>query len=215
MSRLDAAASDALDAAVVKPVYFVWLDFIGDELRANSTGQVITLSGSGLDYLDGEFLGVASSFVDISEVRIGDGGAETVTAKVSGLPGIDQDTLDMIADPTNWRGRQARLWRMVRNDADVQQGGVQHYHGGYMVDCRIAGSPSEQMITVTIESYLASLSKPSNRTYLDQALFDPGDESARAAIAIANGTTGVGGSGAAVGGSAELARNVQRVLKKF
>jgi hypothetical protein len=39
-----------------------------------------------------------------------------------------------------------------------------------------------------IESYLAALTSASNRTYLDQERYDAGDLSARAAIAIANGS---------------------------
>ena len=71
-----------------------------------------------------------------------------------------------------------------------------------MVSLAQAGSASEQKISVTIESYLAVLSQPSNRTYMDQSRYDSGDNSAAAAIAIANGnfTGALAGSGGASGG---------------
>lgn len=43
------------------------------------------------------------------------------------------------------------------------------------------------MINLEVETYLAFFGQASNRTYLDQQLFDPGDRSAELAIAIANG----------------------------
>ncbi|RDE05442.1 hypothetical protein [Sphingomonas aracearum] len=56
-----------------------------------------------------------------------------------------------------------------------------------MVGMSIKPQPTEQWIEVTIESYLATLTAASNRTYLDQADFDPGDNSAALTIACANG----------------------------
>ena len=51
-------------------------------------------------------------------------------------------------------------------------------------------SPESQTINLTIESYLAAFGRASGRTYMDQELYDPGDLSARAVIAIANGNSG-------------------------
>lgn len=196
----------ALSAEVVNPVWFGWLDFASDPVRANTSGRNITPSGTGDADLDGfEFLGITARLVDVTPVRVREGGSETVTARLSGIQGLDADDLALLSDPASWRGRDARLWRIVRDASRVQQGGFHSYYTGKMVALTHRGNAEEQTISVTIESYLAVFSSPSNRTYLDQTLFDSGDESARASIAIANGNytgaraTGSGASGASGG----------------
>lgn len=214
MSLPDAGQAAALDAQVIKPVFFAWLDIDGDPVRANTSGTNLTPTGTGDPDLDDfEFHGISGEFVDISPVRFKPGGSESVTAELSGIPGVDDETLELLADRANWQGRDARLWRIVRNAANVQQGGFHGYYTGKMVGLTHGGSPADGLkLTVTIEGYLAVFSEASNRTYLDQDRYDSGDESARAAIAIANGnytnaktvTTGPGaGSGGTWGGGGE------------
>lgn len=192
MSLPDATQAAALDEQVIKPVFFAWLDIDGDPVRANTSGRDITPTGTGdADLDDFTFLGISGDLVTISPVRFRPGGSESVTAELSGIPGIDDDTLDLLADRANWQGRDARLWRIVRNAANVQQGGYHAYYTGKMVALSHGGSPSQGLrLSVTIEGYLSVFSEASNRTYLDQARYDAGDESARAAIAIANGNYG-------------------------
>lgn len=202
MSLPDIAHSAALDAEIIKPVFFAWLDILGDPVRANTSGADITPTGTGDPDLDGHvFLGLSGNLVEISSVKYKPGGSEPVTAELSGINGLDDETLALIADPANWRSREARLWRIVRNAANVQQGAFHGYYTGRMTGLSHSGDATQQKLRVTIESYLSVLSAPSNRTYLDQARYDAGDESARAAIAIANGnftgaiTTSPGGGG--------------------
>lgn len=189
MSLPDSTASAALSASVIKPVFFAFLDFDGEPVRINTSGADVVPSGSGDPDLDGlTFLGISGDLVDISAIKYASGGSETVAATVSGLPGVDDDDLAMLADPTNWRGRDARIWRVIRNSANVQQGGFHNYYTGKMTGLTHGGSPDDgQTIRVTIESYLAAFSAPSNRTYMDQERYDPTDLSAKAAVAIANG----------------------------
>ena len=207
MSRPDATASAALDTDYIKPIWFVYLDVLGDVLRANSSGADVTPAGTGDPDLDGQlFVGIGAAFVDISPVKVQGGGSESVTATLSGLPVIDSDVLNTIGNKANWQGRVARLWRIIRNEANVQQGGFQHYYTGYMTALNIEGSDETQTISVTIETYLAAFSDASNRNYLDQERFDPGDLSGR--VVIANGisanpaisNTEAGGYGGDYGG---------------
>lgn len=191
MSRPDAAASAALDEAIIRPVWFAYLDIAGDPIRACTAARSITFTGTGDPDVDGlPFDAINPDVVEIGAVRVKANGAEPVTAKLSGIAAIDDDTLALIGDKTNWQGRTARLWRIIRNEAGVQVGALQHYYTGYMVALSVTGTPQSQTINLTIESYLAAYSQPSNRTYLDQQEFDPGDLSAKAAIAITNGTSG-------------------------
>ncbi len=191
MSRPDAAAAAALDAQSIRPVFFCFLDIIGDPLRACTAGQSYTFTGTGNADLDGfTFDGIDPTFVDIGPVRSKDGGADAVTAKLSGLVAIDADLMNVVGNKANWQGRTAQLWRMIRDENGVQQGAVQHYYTGWMTSLAIGGSPGDQTINLTIESYLAAYSQASGKTYLEQHLYDPADQSARASIAIANGITG-------------------------
>lgn len=205
MSLPDATHSAALDNEVVKPVWFGWLDFDGDPVRANTSGADITPTGTGDADLDGfNFEGITAALVDVSPVKVREGGSETVTAKISGIQGLDDDAIAFLSDPSVWRGRDARLWRIVRDASHVHQGGYHAYYTGKMVALAHRGSGEGQTIEVTIESYLAVFSEASNRSYLDQSRYDSGDESARAAIAIANGNYGgaitVSGGGAPADG---------------
>lgn len=195
MSLPDPTAAAALEEEVVKPVFFAWLDIDGDPVRANSSGHDITPMGTGDADLDGHlFIGIGASFIDISSVKVSDQGTESVTGTLSGLPEIDSDTFVLISDPANWQGRLARLWRVIRNAANIQQGGFQSYYTGYMTSLEVGGDEDGQMITVAIETYLAAFSAAPNRTYLDQGRYDAGDLSPRAAIAIANGVSGANGN---------------------
>ncbi|MFS0771032.1 hypothetical protein [Sphingomonas sp. 1P08PE] len=191
MSRPDAAASLALDAQVIRPVFFCYLDILGDPLRANTSGHTIAFTGTGNTDLDGfSFDGIDPTVVDIGPVRNKDGGSDSVTAKLSGLVTLDSALLNIVGNKANWQGRTGQLWRMIRDENGTQRGAVQHYFTGWMTSLTIGGSPESQTINLTIQSYLAAYTAASNRTYLDQETFDPGDLSARAAIAIANGNSG-------------------------
>lgn len=196
MSRPDSIASAALDGDIIRPGFFVFLDLVGHPVRFNTMGRDITVTG-GTPELNGEYIGTDGRFVDIGAVTTKSGGSDQLTCSLSGLRDIDNDTLNIVGDQTNWQGRPAYLWRVIRNESGVQQGAIQHYYTGYMMSLSIAGEPTEQTIQLAIEGYLSAFSQASNRTYLDQELYDPADLSARAAIAIANGTSEanlVGGS---------------------
>ncbi|BAK66895.1 hypothetical protein SLG_22200 [Sphingobium sp. SYK-6] len=191
MSRPDATASAALDHDFIRPGFFCFLDIVGDPFRINTLGVDLLITGTPYPEMnDQTFLGVTGRLVDIGPVNVKGGGSDSVMARLSGLRDLDNDTLNTIGDRANWQGRTAMLWRMIRDVAGAQQGAIQHYYTGYMTSLAISGEPQSQTIELTIESYLAAFSEASNRTYLDQELFDPGDLSARASIAIANGISG-------------------------
>lgn len=204
MSLPDATAISALQGDVIKPVWFAFLDILGDPVRTNTSGADITPTGVGDSDIDGHvFSGVSCDLVSISPVKFALGGSQTVTAVLSGIPGLDDDTIAQLDDKANWRGRNARIWRVIRNASNVQQGGFQNYYTGKMIALRHAGSAGDQIIEVTIEGYISVLSQASNRTYMDQVRYDPGDLSAQGAMATANGnyTGAPAGPGSSLGGA--------------
>ena len=188
---IDLTASAALDAVVIKPVYFAFLDFENEPTRVNTSGADITPAGTGDPDLDGHlFSGLRADILDIGPVLNRVSGTESISISASGLSELDDDMLAEIADPAHWRGREVRLWRVIRNAANEQQGGFQHYYTGHMANMTIPARSSGQSIDLTIESYVSAYADASNRTYLDQERYDPDDKSARGMVAIGNNAGG-------------------------
>ncbi len=190
MSLPDITASAALSAHFIRPVYFVYLDFEGDPVLANTSGADITPAGTGIAKLDGNtFIGIDGHFADLSPVKTADGGSKSITATLSGIPddAVDGATLALLDDPTKWRSRDADVWQLIRDASNAAQGGYRLWCAGRIVALNHGGDERGLKITCHIEGYLAALSEASNRTYLDQERYDPADLSAAASIAIANG----------------------------
>lgn len=189
--RPDALAQAALADDVRRPATFCFLDIAGEPVRVTDAPYSMTFSDTGDPDLDGfTFEAVDPRVVSVGTVKAKEGGTETLTLTLSGLAGVDDDTMTLIGTKANWIGRDARLWRAMINPADLTQvGALWSYYTGYMSVPRITGDQSQQTIQLEIETYLAFFGQASNRSYLDQASFDPGDRSADLSVAIANGAS--------------------------
>ena len=188
---LAGAASDALDNREVWPAWFGFLDFRGDPVRATTWRAPVAFTGTGDGDLDGNtFPAINHEIIEVSDISQGDTGSDTLEVALSGLITIDSYLMTTIGKRANWAGRVARLWLGVYDGTGNEIGAVSPFYTGYMTSVEITGSAGEQRIVVSVENYLAAFSQASNRSYLDQEYYDPGDLSARAAIDIANGVTG-------------------------
>lgn len=188
-SRPDLDAQDALAAPVRREVNFAYLDLDGDPLRLTDAPYNVTFSGTGdIDLDTFTFLALDPALVSIGQVQVKETGTETVTLQLSGLSGLDDDVMNELGDRSKFQGRDCRLWKMMRDPASLAPiGGVWSYFTGYMSSPKIAGDARSQVINLEVETWLAFLGQASNRTYLDQPRYDPGDLSGELAIAIANG----------------------------
>lgn len=200
---VDATTQGALEATVLYWRMLLWADFDGDPLRATSGLYDRTISGSGDAELDGFYDSYDHNLISVGPVKHNETGSDTVTVTMSGLL-LNADLLNMIGDRTKWQGRSARLWFYCADENETQVGSIIPYYTGYMNDVMIAGSPSEQRITLTIENYLATLSGAPSQTYMMQNLFDAGDLSANATLGAANGIGSGSGVSSAVGGGASI-----------
>lgn len=201
-TRPDSAAQLQLRQEVVRPRFLAWLDLVGEPIRATTWPTSLTPAGTGDPELDGhEFMALEPTLVDVGPVKFGESGADTVTFSLSGLILPDEELLNTIGDTANWQGRVARLWQGVADAAWAPQGTIWAYYTGYIVNMKMDVEPEGAKVRVQVENYLASLSPPSLRNYLDQKEFDPEDESAAAAIAVANGGFATGVSTPTSGGS--------------
>ena len=189
---VDATTQAALNAQVVNWRVLIYADFVGDVLRGTTGLYDKTISGSGDAELDGTYEAYDHRLVNVGSVQHNENGSNTVSISISGLIVNDEAFLNLIGTKSNWQGRTARLWFYCVNESETQVGSIIPYYTGYMNDVTISGSPSSQVVTLTIENYLVSLSGAPNKTYLMQEQYDSGDLSAAAAIASANGTNGAG-----------------------
>lgn len=190
-SSPDAAGAAALAEQLRHPVTFCFLDILGEPVRVTNAPYGFAFSGTGDEDLDGfTFDAVDPRVVSVGTVKAKEGGSDTLVLQLSGIPGVDSEMLDQIMTRTNWQGRDARLWKALLDPQDPSRIiSMWSHFTGYMAVPRISGSRSSQTITLEVETYLAFFGQASNRTYLDQAAFDPGDRSAELSIAIANGAS--------------------------
>ncbi len=190
-SRPDRDAQAALAADVRRPVTFAFLDLKSEPIRVTNAPYSFAFSGTGDEDLDGfTFDAVDPRVVSVGPVKAREGGTDTLTLQLSGLAGVDDELMTQIGDRANWAGRDCRLWRAMLDPNDMRRvGAIWSYYTGYMSVPKITGDRTGQVINLSVESYLAFFGQASNRTYLDQQSYDPGDTSAALAIAIANGAS--------------------------
>ncbi|WP_242149629.1 hypothetical protein [Sphingomonas sp. BAUL-RG-20F-R05-02] len=188
-SRPDAAANAALAADVRRPVTFCFLDLASGPIYVTNAPYSFTFAGTGDEDLDGKtFAAVDPRFVSVGPVKAQEGGSDTLVLTLSGLAGVDDEMMTELGDRTNYSGRDCRLWRAMLNPQDLTRiGAIWSYFTGYMSVPKIVGDRTSQTVQLSVETYLAFFGQASNRTYLDQQSYDPGDRSAELAIAIANG----------------------------
>ena len=184
---VDATTQAALEAQVLRWRVLVYADFVGDVLRGTSGIYDKVVSGSGDTELDGTYESFANNIIEVGAVKHNENGSDTVAISMGGLIVNNSAFLNLIGDKSKWQGRAARLWFYCVDENESQVGSIIPYYTGYMNDITISGNPTEQLVSLTIENYLVSLAGSGNKTYLQQNLYDSGDESAAAAIASANG----------------------------
>ncbi|MEK9211714.1 hypothetical protein [Sphingomonas sp. 2378] len=157
--RPDATAQAALDAYARRPVSFAFLDIKGEPLRVTNAPYDFTFSGTGDEDLDGfTFKALDPQLVSIGPVRAKEGGSDTLTLRLSGLPGVDDELMTALGNRAAYVGRDCRLWRgMLHPDNLALLGGVWSYFTGYMSVPRIVGDRQSQTIELDVETYLAEL----------------------------------------------------------
>lgn len=190
MSNLTPTLQTAIEQPIVYARWVCYLDVVGDPVRATTGLYDKTFSSTGDPDLDGRtFEAYPAELISVSEVQHDEAGSNQVSVSMSGLIVNNNAFLNTIGNRSNWQGRTARLWWYVVDENENQIGEVYSYYTGYMNDITINGSPDSQMIILTIEHYLVTLSVTTNKTYQMQKEYDSGDESASRSIAAANGAT--------------------------
>lgn len=203
MPTVDALGTNTL-ASHHAEAFFVWINFVGDPLRATTFGQDVPFSGTGDSDLDGNtFVSLDGSVVEVGTVNNSDGGSDTLTIDLSGIPSIDAATMAEIADTTKWRGVTVRLWMQIYDETgESPRGAIVPYYTGYASSVKVLPTATTQTIRLEVENYLAIFNQASNRDYLNQKDYDSADNSAQATLAAANmgrGAPSAGGGGGGFG----------------
>lgn len=191
MPTHDSTAAAALANEVRYPAFFVYLDILGDPIRATDAGYSWTFAGTGDADLDGfTFSPIDPQVIDVGAVTFSESGSETLTLTLSAIAGVDTDLLDDIDDKAKWQTRAIRLWKLERSASGAAEGAIVPYFTGYMSSVEFDPSPGGTVIRLNCEHYLAAITaQASNRSYLGQSEYDPADTSAKATIACANGAS--------------------------
>lgn len=192
----------------LRPYWVCFADIDGDPVRATTLPVDIIFSGTGDADLDGEtYIAIDHSLVSIGEVIHQRGGSDTLALTLRGLPTIDDDLLTALDTKSNWQGRNVRLWCGILGGSTASN--PEPYYTGKinkLVETLTPPSddtPGSRTIGLEVESYLALLTMPRNRTYQDQAEHDATDISASRMRSAANGTRGSGLTPMATGGGSE------------
>lgn len=192
MPTLDSTARAAAAASVVAPVFYIFLDVVGDPVRV-TTGPGKVFAATGDAELDGTYSAIDPRVVTVGDVTQQENGSDTLTVALSGIVSIDTALMNEIGDVTKWKGRVARLWMEVRDGAGAVQGAIVPFYTGYMAAASILPSPKTQTIQLSIENYLAAFNAASNRSYQGQKDYDAADTSGAATLAASNGARGPAG----------------------
>ncbi|WP_231958669.1 hypothetical protein [Altererythrobacter sp. B11] len=165
------------------------MDLAHEQLRVTNAPYSMEFAGTGDEDLDGHlFDAVDARFVSVSPIKVALDGTDTVTLRLSGLAGVDDELMTEIGNKANFQGRDCRIWQaMLDPDNFARIGAIWTLMTGYMNVPKILGDQQSQIIELEVESYLGFMKRASGRTYLEQQNFDPGDRSGELAIAIANG----------------------------
>jgi hypothetical protein len=188
-----------LSQPVVRIALCAYLDLQGEPLRyALSPVASLTMPGSTLlDIADPDFDGQTFTaldprFISVSPIRSGPGGSERVEFTVSGDLDLDTGVIAALSDPVRFRGRVAKVWLVLLNDAFAPIAADVGYVG-FMAVPNYALAAAASRITIIAENYLAlSAGGAPARTLLSQSLYDPADQSAAATLGKGDGG-GLGG----------------------
>lgn len=190
MSLPDSTAGAQLTTGSFAVAWLAYLDIVGDPVRATTAPQSLTFGSVGDADLNGQtYDAINPQMISVTDVKNSENGSDTLSFTLSGIVGPDSTLLNILGDPSQWRGRSARLWGIIYDETGAQQGAIWPIYTGRMSAMQIIGDPSQQTVKLDVESYLSSLKQASNRTYLDQTAFDPSDNTAALKIGVANGQT--------------------------
>lgn len=183
-----------LSAEVVRVALCVYLDLLDEPLRycLSPVTPLVMPGTSLLDVPDPDFDGQSFTaldprFISMSSIQNGPGGTERVDFTVSGDLDLDSDVMTALSNPARFRGRVAKVWTVLLNDA-YQPIAADPDYVGFMAVPSYGLAPSSAQITLSAENYLSlSSGGAPSRTLLSATTYDAADFSAAATLGKPDG----------------------------
>ena len=193
MALSDASLSaDSVDVAIL-----FFADFVDEPIRGAYAPCPLTVP-NGLTDADPDCEGftfetVSSDVLSIGPVEHGDGGSDTLGFTLL-ADAASPELLTAIENPALYVGRVVRIW-LVLHDAAGTVLQIRPRYRGYMTQPAQEADEGQFIIRMEAENYLALLSAPQGRTYVQSTRYDPGDLSGAVIQGQQNYVPGLPGGG--------------------
>lgn len=166
----------------------IFADFADLPIRAAFADRPVVvpagLAGADADAAGFTFDPINSDVIEVSEIEEGRDGQGNISITLHADPATSADLLTAIDNPDLYDGRRVKLWFVVY-DAGGEAQGLRPPVVAYMTSPRVQASRDAMRIVMECEDWLAiAAAMPHSATYLDQPLFDAGDQSAAATLGM-------------------------------
>ena len=192
MPLLDASLSANTVAAGV----LIFADFADLPLRVAYAPMPLTVPGSitdgDADCLGFTFANMTADVLSLGVIAHDEGGSDTLTATLTADP-ANPALLNAIENPAIYAGRQFRVWAVLHDGAGAVVE-MRPLYRGYMTQPSQEFEAGQFTITMQIENYRALINAAPSRSYLAQANYDAGDQSANVSIGQGGAAPGVVGA---------------------
>jgi hypothetical protein len=185
-----------LSAPAVNVTILIFADFDDLPIRGAYAPMPIFvpngIADGDADCFNQTFPTINSQVLQIVPVAQEEGGSSSFAFVLNADPNSPA-LLTAIENPSLYLGRRVRVWLAVYNNTGTVTEIIPRYRG-YMTEPAQRADGNNYIISMQAENYLALLSGPQSRTYINSTIYDSGDTSG-AVIKGNNGVPGAPGGG--------------------
>lgn len=194
MSRddLTAGMQTEVQKEIIRPVWIVRLDIVGDPVLAWTGRGPFSPVGTGDGALDGNTFVGLGNLGKISEIKDEEKGSSAVTLT---LPGVDlnlEALRQVVLNSNTWQFRQAWIWFGLLNETLGVINNPTRLKTGRIDQMLVNSSGDEGSVSVVLESFQSYAAQPLMSRYVEQKEIDATDKSQDFVHDLANKQPGVG-----------------------
>ena len=191
-----AISNAALSTKAINAAILIFADFSDLPIRGAYAPMPIFvpngIADGDADCFNQTFPVVNSAVLEIAAIGQEEGGSSTLGFILHADPN-DPALLTAIENPSLYLGRKVRIWFAIYNETGTVTELIPRYRG-YMTEPAQRADENNYIISMQAENWLAVLSGPQGRTYINSTIYDSGDTSG-AVIRSNNGIPGAPGGG--------------------
>jgi hypothetical protein len=174
-----ALSNATLSAPAVNATILVFADFADLPIRGAYAPMPIfvpnSIADGDADCFNQTFPTINSEVLQIAPVNQEEGGSSSFAFILNADPN-NPALLTAIENPSLYLGRRVRVWLAIYNNSGTVTEIIPRYRG-YMTEPAQSADSNRYVISMQAENYLALLSGPQSRTYINSTLYDSGDTS--------------------------------------